>query len=91
MFLTAVEAVASSAVKTACDIGAKAIVVLTETGETGAPPLSTPPPPPHPPPLTLVLTEPGATRAMPTTPAPRTCWRLHPAFHTPNPTLQPYP
>ena len=31
-----VEATASSAVKTACDIGAKAIVVLTETGETGA-------------------------------------------------------
>merc|ERR1740139_1232757 len=32
--LSAVEAVVSSAVKTACDIGAKAIVVLTETGET---------------------------------------------------------
>jgi len=32
--LSPCEAVASSAVKTACDIGAKAIVVLTETGET---------------------------------------------------------
>jgi len=32
--LSQVESAASSAVKTACDIGAKAIVVLSETGET---------------------------------------------------------
>ena len=32
--LSTIEATASSAVKTACDIGAKAIIVLTETGET---------------------------------------------------------
>jgi len=33
-FLSHVEATASSAVKTACDIGSKAIIVLSETGET---------------------------------------------------------
>jgi len=32
--LTQIESAASSAVKTACDIGAKAIIVLSETGET---------------------------------------------------------